>query len=89
MRIYLAGCVQSKQWSPPFFSCNSNIGALWSRPSELSLGLRCDHVSIATHELGHLLGFGHEHSRPDRDEYVDILWENISPGICCYEYGKL
>lgn len=59
--------------------CNSNIGALWSRPSELSLGMRCDHVSIATHELGHLLGFGHEHSRPDRDEYVDILWENISP----------
>ena len=60
--------------------CNSNVGALWTRPSELSLGSRCGLVSIATHELGHLLGFGHEQNRPDRDQYIDILWENVRPG---------
>ncbi|XP_058959559.2 uncharacterized protein [Pocillopora verrucosa] len=59
--------------------CNSNIGAMFFRPSMLSLGANCQIVSIATHELGHLLGFGHEQNRPDRDHYVDILWQNIAP----------
>ena len=33
------------------------------------------------HEFVHALGVFHMHSRPDRDQYVEIKWNNIQAGL--------
>ncbi|KAM9339530.1 meprin A subunit alpha [Symphorus nematophorus] len=46
----------------------------------VSIGARCDTKAIVQHELLHALGFYHEQSRSDRDDYVKIWWDQIEEG---------
>lgn len=32
------------------------------------------------HEMLHAIGFWHEQSRPERNQFVEVLWENIDEG---------
>ncbi|CAD6222052.1 GSCOCG00005312001-RA-CDS [Cotesia congregata] len=43
----------------------------------LSLADGCDKIPIVLHELGHAIGLEHEHIRPDRDMFIDVIYENI------------
>jgi hypothetical protein len=47
-----------------------NITAFWWRQGEW----------MPAHELGHALGFHHEHARWDRDAFVTVHYEHIKPG---------
>uniref|UniRef100_A0A6I8S8W3 Metalloendopeptidase n=1 Tax=Xenopus tropicalis TaxID=8364 RepID=A0A6I8S8W3_XENTR len=40
----------------------------------------CTSEGTTMHELNHALGFVHEHSRSDRDNYVNIMYQYISSG---------
>ncbi|RUS90099.1 hypothetical protein EGW08_002141, partial [Elysia chlorotica] len=45
---------------------------------EIGLGDSCLHPQgVIIHEILHALGLWHEQSRQDRDDYVEVLWDNI------------
>ncbi|XP_018526748.1 bone morphogenetic protein 1 isoform X2 [Lates calcarifer] len=60
--------------------CCSYVGRRGGGPQAISIGKNCDKFGIVVHELGHVIGFWHEHTRPDRDEHVSIIRDNIQPG---------
>jgi len=56
--------------------CSSLVG-IHHGPNKISLSSGCWNKGTAIHEMGHALGFHHEQSRPDRDDYLIIHKENI------------
>nr|AJD25293.1 astacin-like protein [Plectreurys tristis] len=63
--------------------CASHLGRTGGRQI-LNLGKGCRDFGTIVHELLHSLGLIHEHSRSDRDKYINIIWENVRPGLQKY-----
>uniref|UniRef100_A0AAG5DNC9 Metalloendopeptidase n=1 Tax=Anopheles atroparvus TaxID=41427 RepID=A0AAG5DNC9_ANOAO len=51
------------------------------------VGQGCFSIGTVVHEFLHALGFYHQQSASDRDEYVDIIWKNIQQGTE-YNFNK-
>lgn len=61
-------------------SCWSSVGNRQVGLQQLSIGAGCDRIGTIQHEFLHALGFWHEQSRSDRDDYVSIIWDRIQSG---------
>ncbi|KAK3850890.1 hypothetical protein Pcinc_042429 [Petrolisthes cinctipes] len=62
--------------------CWSYIGRVYRwNGQRVSIGPGCEAVGIAIHEIGHAIGFFHEQSRSDRDNFIHVNEENIIDGV--------
>jgi len=57
------------------------VGRIRGR-QRLSLGNGCVYTGTIIHEFLHAIGFYHEQSRPDRDQYIRVIRKNIQGGTC-------
>lgn len=66
----------------PFFvtSCWSFLGQTGGNQILSLQTPGCMRSGVAAHELMQALGFVHEQSRSDRDNYITIVWKNIMAG---------
>ncbi|XP_044538781.1 meprin A subunit beta [Gracilinanus agilis] len=87
-RYRLKTCIDFKPWEGEdnYISvfkgngCYSSVGNRHVGKQALSIGANCDRIATVQHEFLHALGFWHEQSRSDRDDYVIIMKDRIQEG---------
>nr|XP_039262010.1 meprin A subunit alpha-like [Styela clava] len=74
--------VKIRELEMDFITVESSNGC-WSRVGKVggnqtvSMGPGCQYKGTAIHEILHAIGFYHEQSRKDRDDYITIEWSNV------------
>uniref|UniRef100_A0A3P8N8Y2 Metalloendopeptidase n=1 Tax=Astatotilapia calliptera TaxID=8154 RepID=A0A3P8N8Y2_ASTCA len=80
-----ATCVRFIPWTSetaylsiePKYGCSSLLGRVGDKQVVSLQRFGCVQHGIIQHELLHALGFYHEHTRSDRDQYIRVNWQNI------------
>lgn len=63
--------------------CYSNVGRIFGgQKVSLKVGA-CLSRGTIIHELMHALGFDHMQNHADRDDFIDVQWDNIKDGNDC------
>lgn len=68
------------------FRCWSSIGKVGGVQTLSLMSGGCMARGVVQHEIEHALGFYHEQSRSDRDEHLDVIWQNINEGMSCLDH---
>lgn len=65
---------------PDYRGCWSSVG-MKMQGQIVNLGSeKCLRHGVIVHELMHALGFHHQQSSSERDDFIKIIWENIRRG---------
>ncbi|KAK3606326.1 hypothetical protein CHS0354_041961 [Potamilus streckersoni] len=62
-------------------SCYSQLGMVGGQQVISLSSDKCRYTGLYLHEIGHAIGLVHEHQLPNRDDYVEIITENVQPGM--------
>nr|CAD2142129.1 unnamed protein product [Meloidogyne enterolobii] len=63
-------------------ACMSTVGYVDKQGRNrinLERGTHCEEPNTVIHEIMHCLGVSHEQMRYDRDEYIEVLYDNLEP----------
>ena len=71
--------------APAAGTCNSWVGMIGGEQA-VNIGDECSDLALI-HEIGHAIGFWHEQSRNDRDQYLKVQFDNVNLA-CVYNYDK-
>lgn len=72
-------------------SCSSTVGKKGGQQF-ISLAHGCRRIGTVVHEMMHVLDFVHEHTRPDRNKFVEVRFDHIKPKLTHnfqkYDFGR-
>lgn len=67
--------------APGCYAAGSSTLGYVSAPVITLLPEDVTNQGVLIHELGHTLGFDHEHSRPERGQFISINWSNLTSPV--------